>query len=138
MMLATSLEEAIADNFIMILILIVLLAMISIIAYAVIKTKKLTTEKVIAQVNMESRKIDAISNRYKMEDLREAAAMLTDDEREKIEGIKIDKGVLARRSIALMNEVEERTSRLERAIDNAKLGKTLREIKDQEKKLFKK
>ena len=132
-----SLIEVFAENFVIVLTLIVALLIVYFLARAAVKIKGLNLKTKFAQIELENKKIDALSNKQKMENLREAAAMLTDNEREKIEGIKIDKGILSRKNIALMNEIEERVARLERGTENAQLGKTLGEIIDHEKKLFK-
>ncbi|MEA3457397.1 MAG: hypothetical protein U9R21_01820 [Candidatus Thermoplasmatota archaeon] len=137
MYIAATFSEVIAENFVTILVLIALILIVFFLAHAAVKIKGLSLKTKYAQVELEHKKIDTLSNKQKMEDLREAAAMLTDGEREKIEGIKADKGILARRTISLMSEIEERVARLERGTENARLGKTLGEIIKHEKKLFK-
>ena len=134
----TSLSEVIIENFETILMLIVALLIVYFLAHAAVKIKGLNLKTKIAHIELEHKKIDALSEKQKIENLKEAAALLTDSEREKIESIKIDKGVLARRTIALMSEIDERVSRLERGTENAQLGKTMGEIIKHEKKLFQK
>ncbi len=68
--------------------------------------------------------------------LKEASMVLKDDEKEKIDKIERDKAVLSRRSLAMMNEIEERMQRLERGADNAKLMKTLKKVNRAEEELF--
>jgi hypothetical protein len=134
----STLTEVIADNLVIILALIVVLLIIYFLARTAVKIKSLGLQTKIANINLENKKIDALSEKQKLENLKEAAALLTDSEREKIENIKIDKGVLARRTIALMSEIEERVARLERGTENAQLGKTMGEVMKNEKKLFRK
>jgi len=132
----SSLTDVIIENFVIILILIVALLIVYFLARAAVKIKGLSLKTKIAHIELEHKKIDALSEKQKIENLKEAAALLTDSEREKIESIKIDKGVLARRTIALMSEIDERVARLERGTENAHLGKTMGEIIRHEKKLF--
>jgi len=136
MVLAVSLVEVIVDNFVTILLLIVAVLIVYFLAHTAVKIKGLSLKTKIAQIELEHKKIETLAEKQKMENLREAAALLTDSEREKIESIKIDKGILSRRTIALMNEIEERVARLERGTENAQLGRTLGKIGQYEKKLF--
>jgi hypothetical protein len=136
MLVLLSLSDVIIENFVFILVLIVALLIVYFLAHAAVKIKSLSLKTKIAHIELEHKKIDALSEKQKIENLKEAAALLTDSEREKIESIKIDKGVLARRTIALMNEIDERVARLERGTENAQLGKTMGEIIKHEKKLF--
>jgi len=132
----TSFVEVIIENFVVILLLIVVLLIVYYLARAAVNIKSLNLKTKIAHIELEHKKLDALSEKQKIENLKEAAALLTDSEREKIESIKIDKGVLARRTIALMTEIDERVARLERGSENAQLGKTMGEIIKNEKKLF--
>ncbi len=134
----SSLSDVIIQNFVIILMLIVALLIVYFLARAAVKIKGLGLRTKISHIELEHKKIDALSEKQKIENLKEAAALLTDSEREKIESIKIDKGVLARRTIALMSEIDERVARLERGTENAQLGKTMGEIIKNEKKLFRK
>jgi len=137
MLAAVSLSAILAENLITILFLVALVIIIYFVTHAAVKIQGFGLKSKFAQMELEHKKIEALANKQKMENLREAAAMLTDAEREKIESIKVDKGILARRTIALMGEIEERVARLERGTENAQLGKTLGDIVKNEKKLFK-
>jgi len=132
----TSLSEVVVENLVIILMLVILLLIVYFLTRTAVKIKGLSLRTKIAHIELEHKKIDALSEKQKIENLKEAAALLTDSEREKIESIKIDKGVLARRTIALMSEIDERVARLERGTENAQLGKTMGEIIKNEKKLF--
>ena len=132
----SNLSDIIVENFMIILILIAVVIIVYLLTHAAVKIKGLSLQSKSAQIELEHKKIDAIANKQRLENLREAAAMLTDSEREKIDGIKADKSILARRTIALMSEIEERVARLESGTENAQLGKTLGEIINHEKKLF--
>jgi len=136
MVTLSNLSDIIVENFMIILILIAVVIIVYLLTHAAVKIKGLSLQSKSAQIELEHKKIDAIANKQRLENLREAAAMLTDSEREKIDGIKADKSILARRTIALMSEIEERVARLESGTENAQLGKTLGEIINHEKKLF--
>lgn len=138
MVIAVTIIDVIIDNFIIILLLIAAVLIIYFLSRTAVKIKSLNLKTKIAQIELERKKIDVLAEKQKMENLRESAALLTDSEREKIESIKIDKGILSRRTIALMNEIEERVARLERGTENAQLGSTLGKIGQYEKKLFRK
>lgn len=130
-------SDLIIENFIIIVIIITAIIIVYFLTHTAIKLKSLGLKSKFAQIELEHKKVDAIANKQRMENLREASAMLTDGERDKIERIKSDTSILSRRTIALMSEIEERVARLERGTENAQLGKTLGEINENEKKLFK-
>ena len=132
-----TLSDLIVENFIAIVVIIAAIIIIYFLTHTAVKLKSLGLKSKFAQIELEHKKVDAIANKQKMENLREAAAMLTDGERDKIERIKADTSILSRRTISLMSEIEERVARLERGTENAQLGKTLGEIINHEKKLFK-
>lgn len=134
----SAINTFLSENLLILLVLVFLAIIIYLVGKTALSYKRLSLESKYAQMDLERRKLDAIAEKQKMEQLRESAAILTDVERERLEAIRIDKGVLSRRSVALMNEVEERVGRLERGTENAKLYQTLKEISDQEKKLFQK
>lgn len=129
--------DILVENFYILLVLIAIIIIIYLVTNAAVKLKNIGFKSKFAQIDLEHKKIDTIANKQKMENLKEAAAMLTDGEREKIDSIKVDTSILSRRTIALMSEIEERVARLERGTENAQLGKTINEIIKNEKKLFK-
>ena len=130
------LGQVIAENFLLLFSLVIVVIVVAVVSWAVVSWKRLSVNTTFAQMDLERKKLDAITEKQKREELREAAVLLTDRERERIEGIRVDRGVLSRRSIALMNEVEERIGRLERGTENAKLYQMLGDVSSQERKLF--
>ena len=130
------LGQVIAENFLVILALIIIAIVIAVVSRAVVSWKRMTVDTKFAQLDFERRKLEAITEKQKREELREASVLLTDKERQRIEAIRVDRGVLSRRSIALMNEVEERIGRLERGTENAKLYEMLGDVSSQERRLF--
>ena len=133
----TDIGDLLVDNFYVLLVLIAIIIVIYLITRTAVNLKSINLKSKFAQIELEHKKIDTIANKQKIENLREAAAMLTDGEREKIDSIKADTSILSRRTIALMSEIEERVARLERGTENAQLGNTINEIIKNEKKLFK-
>jgi len=132
----TEIGDILVENFYILIVLIAILIIIYLITRTAVSLKSMGLKSKFAQIELEHKKIDTIANKQKMENIREAAAMLTDGEREKIDSIKADTSILSRRTIALMSEIEERVARLERGTENAQLGKTINEIIQNEKKLF--
>jgi len=90
----------------------------------------------LAEMTLDRDRLNLMSKRILFNDLKNAAIILKDDEREKIESIRQDNSILSRRSIALMNEIEERMKRLELSTDMAKMFKIMSEIKKKESKLY--
>ena len=90
----------------------------------------------MVEMTLDRDRLDLMSKRILINDLKNAAIILKDEEREKIEPIRQDNAILSRRSIALMNEIEERMKRLELSTDMAKMFKTMAEIKKKESKLY--
>lgn len=133
----TDIGDLLVENFYVLLVLIAIIIVIYLITRTAVNLKSMGLKSKFAQIELEHKKIDTIANKQKIENLREAAAMLTDGEREKIDSIKADTSILSRRTIALMSEIEERVARLERGTENAQLGNTINEIIKNEKKLFK-
>jgi hypothetical protein len=130
------LGQVIAENFLLIFGLIMIAIIVGVLSRTLVAWKRMSNDTRFAQMDLERKKLDAITEKQKREELREAAVLLTDRERDRIETIRVDRGVLSRRSIALMNEVEERVGRLERGTENAKLYQLLGDVSSQEHKLF--
>jgi hypothetical protein len=130
------LGQVIAENFLLIFGLIMVAIIIGVLSKTFVTWKRMSNDTRFAQMDLERKKLDAITEKQKREELREAAVLLTDKERDRIESIRVDRSVLSRRSIALMNEVEERIGRLERGTENAKLYQLLGDVSSQEHKLF--
>jgi len=131
-----SLLEIFTSNFIYILTLITILIIV-IVVTRMINTVKTTGTKVrLAEMTLDRDRLNLMSKKILFNDLKNAAIILKDEEREKIESIRQDSGILSRRSIALMNEIEERMKRLELSTDMAKMFKIMGEIKKKEGKLY--
>jgi len=91
----------------------------------------------MAEIGLDSKKLEIMSKRAYLEGLKNASMVLTDNERKKIDSVRADNAVLSRRTLAMMDEVEERTNRLERGADLSRLSRTLDKIKRYESGIFK-
>jgi len=131
-----SLLEVFTSNFMYILTLIVILIIVIVVAYMIARIKTAGTKVRLAEMTLDRDRLDLMSKRILFNDLKNAAIILKDDEREKIESIRQDNAILSRRSIALMNEIEERMKRLELSTDMAKMFKIMGEMKKKETKLY--
>lgn len=128
--------EVFTSNFIYILTLIVLLIMVIVVARMITRVKTAGAKVRLAEMTLDRDRLDLMSKRILFNDLKNAAIIITDEEREKIESVRQDNSILSRRSIALMNEIEERMKRLELSTDMAKMFKIMGEIKKKETKLY--
>ncbi|MEW6070756.1 MAG: hypothetical protein AB1485_09080, partial [Candidatus Thermoplasmatota archaeon] len=127
----------IADNFVLLVVLIALIILVIAIAHAVVKVKSSKQAARLAEIGLDSKKLEILAKKAYFEGLRSASVVLTDEERERTESIKADSAVLSRRAVAMMNEVEARTQRLELGRDLARLTDTLNRVKKYERDLFK-
>ncbi len=131
-----SLLEVFTSNFIYILTLIAILIMVIVVARMITSIKTAGAKVRLAEMTLDRDRLNLMSKRILFNDLKNAAIILKDEEREKIEAIRQDNAILSRRSIALMNEIEERMKRLELSTDMAKMFKIMGEIKKKESKLY--
>ncbi len=136
MLTLVAVTETVSDNFMNIFYAIVVVLVLYIIARVVITHEKEKTRLKSADLRLKAKKMDMLEKERYLKGLKEASMVLKDDEKTRIDELERDKAILSRRSLALMNEIEERMQRLERGTDNAKLLKTLKDIKVAEKELF--
>ncbi|MFP3871528.1 MAG: hypothetical protein ACOCTR_01340 [Candidatus Natronoplasma sp.] len=128
--------EIISQNFLAIFYTIVVIIILAIIAKVIITREKAKERKELAEMRLKSEKLEMEKKQRHIDKLKEASMVLKDEEKQKVDKIERDKAVLARRSLALMNEMEERMQRLERGSENAKLLRTLQDVKKAERELF--
>lgn len=128
---------AIAANFALLAVLIGVIILVIAVGRTIVKVKSAKQAARLAEIGLDSKKLEILSKKAYFEGLKNASVILTDDERERIESVKTDSAVLSRRSVALMNEVEYRTQRLELGRDLARLTDTLNRVKKYERGLFK-
>ncbi|MBS3781882.1 MAG: hypothetical protein KGY66_03830 [Candidatus Thermoplasmatota archaeon] len=131
-----ALAETISNNFLPIFYSLIVIVVLIIIAKVLLTREKAQERKELADYRLKHKKLDIQRKQKHLDKLKEASMVLKDDEKEKIDEIERDKAVLSRRSLAMMNEIEERMQRLERGADNAKLMKTLKKVNRAERELF--
>lgn len=131
-----NLAEVLSENFLLIFYSIVVILVLAIIAKILNTREREKTRRELADLDMKRKKLDMVEREKHLDKLKETSMVLKDEEKTKVDEIERDKAILSRRSLALMNEIEERMQRLERGTDNAKLLKTLKDIKKAESELF--
>lgn len=128
---------AMASNLVLLTILIATMIVIVVIGRTITKVKTSGTAARMAEIGLDSKKLEIMSKRAYLEGLKNASMVLTDNEKKKIDSVRADNAVLSRKTLAMMDEVEERTSRLERGTDLSRLSRTLDKIKRYESTMFK-
>ncbi len=134
--LTMTMIEIISENFLIIFYSVIVIIILAIIARILNERERSKTRRELADINLQRKKLEMVEREKHIDKLKESSMVLKDKEKKEIDEISGDKAVLSRRSLALMNEIEERMQRLERGSDNAKLMKTLNEIKEAERELF--
>jgi hypothetical protein len=125
------------DAFIyLLIILLLIIVIIGIVGWVIVKIKTSKTQISLAEAEVDKKKLELIMKRAMIEDLKNASIILSDKERAKLDSIRTDTAILSRKVLFTMNEVEDRTQRLERGSDLGKLNMTLGDIKRYERKLF--
>ena len=124
------------DDFYLLLLLILIMAIIGIIAWVIVEVKNAKANIKLAEAEVDKRKLELIMKRVMIEDLKNASVMLSDRERAQLDAINTDTAILSRKVLYTMNEVEDRTKRLELGSNLGKMNMTLGKIKKYEQRLF--
>lgn len=130
------LVQAIVDDFLVIAVLVTVIIVASLGAWVIVRWTDSRNRVRMGELAIQTEKMTMVKRQATLRELAEASAYLTSEERERLDAIKEDIGVLSRKNIALMNEVEAKTTRLERGTDLAKMQEQVQRIYTQEKKLF--
>ena len=130
------LVQAIVDDFLAVAVLVTFVIIICVIAWTIVRWTNARNRVRMAELSIQSEKLSMVKRQAMLKELTEASSVLTSDERDRLEAIREDIGVLSRKNIALMNEVEAKTTRLERGTDLAKMQDQIQRIYKQETKLF--
>ncbi|HIH01112.1 TPA: hypothetical protein HA259_03395 [Thermoplasmata archaeon] len=130
------LVQAVADNFLALAYLVALLIIVCVIAWTIARWTDARNRIRMAELSIQNEKMGMIKRQAMLKELAEASSVLTSQERDRLDAIREDIGVLSRKNIALMNEIEAKTTRLERGTDLAKMQEQIQRIYKQEKKLF--
>jgi len=124
------------DDIYLLIILILIIIIIGIIGWVIVKVKTAKTHIKLAEAEVDKRKLELIMKRVMIEDLKNASVMLSDRERAQLDAINTDTAILSRKVLYTMNEVEDRTKRLELGSNLGKMNMTLGKIKKYEQRLF--
>ena len=126
----------VANNFVLILALVAAVAAVAIVASAIGRMHANRYRAKMAELMMEQSKLEMVHRRELLREYSNAAVILNDDEKARIDAINEDLATLSRRAVALMSEVDARTSRLERGVEIAKMTNQLDKIRKDETRLF--
>lgn len=124
------------DDLYLLIILVLIIIIMAIIAWVIVKVKTSSAQIKLAEAEIDKKKLEMMMKRVMIEDLKNASVMLNDKERKRLDNIKVDTAILSRKVLFLMNEVEERTRRLELGSTTGKLNMSLGKIGNYERKLF--
>lgn len=127
---------AIAANFVPLAVLIGVIILVIAVGRTIVKVKGAKQAARLAEIGLDSKKLEILSKKAYFEGLKNASVILSDEERERVEATKADSAVLSRKTVGLMNEIEARTQRLEIGQDLARLTDTLDKVKRYERGLF--
>lgn len=127
---------AIAANFVPLVVLVGVIILVIAVGRTIVKVKSAKQAARLAEIGLDSKKLEILSKKAYFEGLKNASVILSDEERERVESTKADSAVLSRRTVGLMNEIESRTQRLEIGHDLARLTDTLDKVKRYERGLF--
>ena len=132
----TGLIEFVVDNLPLFAGLVAVVAVVAIVAGALARMHQNRYRVRLAELMMEQSKLQMVQRQELLKEYTNAAVLLDDAEKERIDAINEDLATLSRRAIALMGEVDARTTRLERGVEIAKMSGQLDAIRKNEAKLF--
>jgi len=118
------------------LILTIFAIIVIVIGYVIVKIKTARLTVQLAEHEINKKKLEINMKRMLIEDLKNASIMLSDREKGRLDSIKADNSVLSRKNLFLMNEMEDRTRRLELGSTIAKMNQNLGKINAYENDLF--
>ncbi len=132
----TDLWTFLADNVVLFVVTVGAVAVAAVVAAVVARIHSNRHRVRMAELMMEQTKLQMAQRRELLREYSNAAVVLNDSERGRIDAINEDLATLSRRAIALMTEVDARTTRLERGVEIAKMKTQLDTIRQNESKLF--
>ncbi len=132
----TDLMGVLTQNFVALVGLAAAIVIVAILASAFLRMHSNRYRAKMAELMMEQSKLEMVHRRELLREYSNAAVVLNDDEKARIDSINEDLATLSRRAVALMSEVDARTSRLERGVEIAKMTTQLDKIRKNESRLF--
>lgn len=131
-----TIAEEISNNLLEILVLITFIVIVYLVTRTITNIWDARNSVRLSEIAIQREKLAMLQREKLLADLSEASVVLQDDERRRLDAIREDISVLSRKSLAMMNEIEAKTTRLERGAELAKMQDQAQRIYDQERKLF--
>ena len=132
----TDLVGVLTQNFVALVALVAAVVIVAILASAFLRMHSNRYRTKMAELMMEQSKLEMVHRRELLREYSNAAVILNDEEKARVDAINDDLATLSRRAVALMGEVDARTSRLERGVEIAKMTNQLDKIRKDESRLF--
>lgn len=132
----TDFAGVVTQNFVALVGLAAAVIVVAILASVLVRMHSNRYRAKMAELMMEQSKLEMVHRRELLREYSNAAVILNDDEKARIDAINEDLATLSRRAVALMSEVDARTTRLERGVEIAKMTGQLDKIRKDESRLF--
>lgn len=132
----TDIVGIVTDNLPLLAGLLTLAVVVGILAGAMARMHQNRYRVRLAELAIEQSKLKMVQRQELLKEYSNAAIVLDDAEKERLDAINEDLATLSRRAIALMSEVDARTTRLERGVEIARMSGQLEAIRQNEAKLF--
>lgn len=132
----TDLVGVLTQNFVALVALAATVVIVAVLASVLLRMHSNRYRTKMAELMMEQAKLEMVHRRELLREYSNAAVILNDDEKARIDAINEDLATLSRRAVALMSEVDARTTRLERGVEIAKMTSQLDKIRKDETRLF--
>ena len=130
------LVATVANNLLLLAGLVTVVAVVAVTAGAVARMHANRYRARMAELVLEQSKLQIVQRKALLKEFASAAVLLNDTERARLDAITEDLATLSRRAIALMGEVDARTTRLERGVEIAKMSGQLDTIRRTEARVF--
>lgn len=130
------LAGVLADHFVLVVGLAAVVAVVAIAAGVLGRMHGNRYRVKMAELMMQQAKLEMVRRQELLREYSNAAIVLSDQEKSHLDAINEDLATLSRRAVALMTEVDARTTRLERGVEIAKMSGQLDAIRKSESRLF--
>ena len=128
--------SVVADNFVLVVALVAVVAVVAIAAGVLGRMHGNRYRVKMAELMMQQAKLEMVRRQELLREYSNAAIVLSDQEKAHLDAINEDLATLSRRAVAMMTEVDARTTRLERGVEIAKMTGQLDAIRKSESRLF--
>ena len=132
----TDLVGMLTQNFVALVVLAAVVVIVAILASAFLRMHSNRYRTKMAELMMEQSKLEMVHRRELLREYSNAAVVLNDEEKARIDAINEDNATQSLRAVALMGEVDARKTRLERGVEIAKMTNQLDKIRKDESRLF--